>query len=191
MNNTKPKATIPPLKFEKEWLSEPQTKANCLAKVFRDKRKLPAADGHPVVHAAPVVMSDFVTIRRRNVVHVLKALDPSKATGSDKIPAKILKECAVELSIPIMRLVRQMIVQGSWPAVWRRQLVAPIHKKQAKSDPNNYRSLHMTSVQPTARANLHSLVRPALPMNQQASDATGATSCKGPKNRTYQSHNAV
>ena len=91
-------------------------------------------------------MSDFVPIRRRDVVRVLKALDPSKATGSDKIPAKMLKECAVELSIPIMRLVRQMIVEGLWPAVWRRHLVAPIHKKKAKNDPNNYQGVHMTSV---------------------------------------------
>ena len=91
-------------------------------------------------------MNDVVPIRRRDVVRVLKALDPSKATGSDKIPAKILKVCAVELSIPIMRFVTQMIAEGSWPAVWRRHLVAPIHKKKAKSDPNNYRGVHMTSV---------------------------------------------
>ena len=146
MNNTKPKATIPPLKFGKNWLSEPQSKADCLAKVFSDKCKIPAADGDPAILAAPVVMNDFVPIRRRDVVRVLKALDPSKATGSDKIPARILKECAVEFSIPIMRLVRQMIAEGSWPAVWRRHLVAPIHKKKAKSNPNNYRGVHMTSV---------------------------------------------
>ena len=82
-----------------------------------------------VIHAAPVVMNDFVPIRRRDVVRVLKALDPSKATGSDKIPAKILKECAVELSIPIDDC---------------RGLV--IHKKKARSDPNKYRGVHMTSV---------------------------------------------
>ena len=40
MNNTKPKATIPPLKSGKNWLSEPQSKADCLAKVFRDRCKL-------------------------------------------------------------------------------------------------------------------------------------------------------
>ena len=154
MNNTKPKATIPPLKFETEWLSEPQSKADCLAKVFRDRCMFPAADGDPAIHAAPVVMNDFVPIRRRDVVRVLKALDPSKATGSDKIPAKILKECAVELSIPIMRLVRQMIAEGSWPAVWRRHLVAPIHKKKAKSDPNNYRGVHIFPSQETSTSTM-------------------------------------
>ena len=92
MNNTKPKATIPPLKFGKNWLSEPQSKADCLAQVFSDKCKIPAANGDPAILAATVVMNDFVPIRRRDVVRVLKALDPSKATGSDQIPAIILKE---------------------------------------------------------------------------------------------------
>ena len=52
------------------------------------------ADGDPVIHVSGV-MNDYVPIRRRDVVRVLKAVDPSKATGSDKIP-----------------LVRQMIVEG-------------------------------------------------------------------------------
>ena len=73
MNNTKPQATIPPLKFGKNWLSEPQSKADCLAQVFSDKCKIPAADGDPAILAAPVVMNDFVPIRRQHVIRVIQA----------------------------------------------------------------------------------------------------------------------
>ena len=38
----------------------------------------------------------------------MKKLDVAKATGNDKLPAKIIKEYAVQLSIPVMRVVRQM-----------------------------------------------------------------------------------
>ena len=147
MNNTnKPKKPIPPLKSGGAWLRGRKAKADCLAATFHSKCMLPDRVGDPDVHEAAVVMNDFIPIRKRDVVRILKSLDSSKATGSDALPARVLKECAVEVAPAVLRLVRQMVLEGMWPEAWRQHLVEPLHKKGSKSDPAKYRGVHMTSI---------------------------------------------
>ena len=71
---------------------------------------------------------------------------PSKATGQDGIPARVLKECASELALPLSKLFTLSFVTGACPAAWKIAMVVPVHKKKARSDPRNYRPVSLLPV---------------------------------------------
>ena len=101
----------------------------------------------------------FPEVRRRTDQHIhtvhfrvaavkaaLRKLVPSKATGQDGIPARVLKECASELALPLSKLFTLSFVTGACPAAWKIAMVVPVHKKKARSDPRNYRPVSLLPV---------------------------------------------
>ena len=73
-------------------------------------------------------------------------LDVSKATGPDKLPARILKECVTELILPIQMLIKNILKSGKWPQIWKLHHIVPIFKRKSPADPANYRGVHLTPV---------------------------------------------
>jgi hypothetical protein len=90
-------------------------------------------------------MSGFLPVRPRYVSRILKNLGASSGTGPDKLPAYILKQCHTALALPIAILVRVILKTGTWPDCWELHWLFPLHKKKAKSEPLNYRGIHLTS----------------------------------------------
>ena len=84
-------------------------------------------------------------IRERDVLKILLNLDVFSVTGPDALPSLILKQCAPELALPIAVLSRRCLSRGRWPSCWRLHWIHPLHKKNAKSDPQNYRGVHLTA----------------------------------------------
>ena len=75
------------------------------------------------------------------VLKELKNLKSSKATGLDKIPARILKDAAIHIAKPIAFIINLTISNGSIPYEWKTAKVTPIHKSDSKDDTNNYRPI--------------------------------------------------
>lgn len=73
------------------------------------------------------------------VLKKLKALNPSKATGHDNIPAKFLSDAAEIITPCITYLINLSIDQGQFPSYFKLARVIPLYKKGVKSDPGNYR----------------------------------------------------
>ena len=69
----------------------------------------------------------------------------NSATDPDGVATGVLKTCADALALPIAILLRQMLACGCWPTIWREHLVIPLYKKKARSDPTNYKGVHVTS----------------------------------------------
>ena len=65
--------------------------------------------------------------------------------GPDNIPAIVLKTCAPELAAPLAKLF-QYSYTGIYQAMWKISQVCPVHKKQDKSDPANYRLISLLSI---------------------------------------------
>ena len=61
-------------------------------------------------------------IRAHAVLRQLRSLRPDSATGPDGIPARILRECAVALAVPVAKLTRRIITLGIWPRSWCAQV---------------------------------------------------------------------
>ena len=76
----------------------------------------------------------------------LKRLDPSKATGPDGIPARVLQQCASTLSLPLSRLFSPCFRYGVQPSMWKIANVVPIHKRHSRSEARNYRTVSLLSI---------------------------------------------
>ena len=87
-----------------------------------------------------------VQISSSNVFSLLNKLSKSKATGLDNISAKLIRECADLISIPLCNIFNKSLSSGSFPDDWRCARVTPLFKQGERTDVNNYRPISVISV---------------------------------------------
>ena len=87
-----------------------------------------------------------LNISREGVEKLLTGINPSKASGPDLIPCRLLKEMAKELSPIITFIFQQSIREGEIPDDWKKAFVAPVFKKGSKNLAENYRPVSLTCV---------------------------------------------
>ena len=142
-------SSIPPLLGNDGiWAVKPKTKADLLADAFLSKAVLPPevpCTSPKVSPANGCHMSGFLPVRLRHVVAELQGLRADSSTGPDEISARYLKACFKAIAFPLTLLTRAIVHQGVWPQAWRIHRLLPLHKKKAKSDPVNYRGIHITA----------------------------------------------
>ena len=103
-------SSIPPLRDGNKWVNDPKDKADLFAKTFEAKAKLPAESVDcPFFGRPDVEYDEFVALRTRYTLKILKGLDESKATGPDRIPSSILKRIANEIAGPFTVLCRRLL----------------------------------------------------------------------------------
>ena len=85
-------------------------------------------------------------INTEGVTNLLLGIDLYKSTGPDNIPAKFLKETAVQISPALSLIFQASINQGILPSDWKEANVVPIHKKGQRSVAANYRPVSLTSI---------------------------------------------
>ena len=141
--------TIPPLKRSDDtWALSPMERAEELAEVWRLKSQLPTSVTNIYTELEPITQAKMFRVPRLSVSSVyalLRDLDATSGTGPDRLPARVLKECAAELALPLTLLVRKLIREKCWPACWRLHWIHAIHKKGAKAEGKNYRGVHLTA----------------------------------------------
>ena len=71
-------------------------------------------------------------VSNESVLKKLKALNPSKATGHDNIPARFLKDSAEIISPQITHIINLSIKQGTFPQIFKIARVTPLYKKGSK-----------------------------------------------------------
>ena len=74
-----------------------------------------------------------------------RTLDTTKACEPDEIPARILKECALEIS-PLCSLFNTSLRAGKVPDGWKKSNVTPAHKKDSRENVSNYRPMSLLSI---------------------------------------------
>ena len=87
-----------------------------------------------------------IRIDNHGVHKLLRGLKPHKATGPDMVPARFLKDFAMELSNIITKLFQYSIDSGTIPDDWKKASIVPIFKKGEKHKPANYRPVSLTSI---------------------------------------------
>ena len=87
-----------------------------------------------------------IEITENGITKLLQKLNPQKANGPDKIPIKILKDYAPQLSKFLLIIFRKSYDSGDLPQDWLTANIAPIYKKGDKSKPSNYRPVSLTAV---------------------------------------------
>lgn len=140
-------SVIPPcISYQSEFASSDEDKANLFNRFFQsvfkstysatsDKDTPSDNPTHPALRS--------ISISQQEVFDCLSSLDPTKATGPDGIPARVLKRCKYSLTEPIHHLFSECIRQSYLPKEWRLHHVIPIPKSGDKSFASNYRPISL------------------------------------------------
>ena len=95
---------------------------------------------------SPHPTAQNIRIDENGVKKLLLNLDQHKATGPDDIPARLLKEVAVEIAPIFTHLFQTSLNQGKLPDDWKTANVIPAYKKGNKAKPENYRPISLTCI---------------------------------------------
>ena len=91
------------------------------------------------------IMSD-ITFSLNGIQQALCNLQVNKASGPDRIPPYILKNCAEEIS-PVLKVIfTKSFTTGILPKDWLTANICPVHKKGRRNDASNYRPISLTSI---------------------------------------------
>ena len=71
----------------------------------------------------------------------IRALDPNKSSGWDKISPHMIKICGSAIVPALQIIFESCIRQGTFPDKWKMSNVCPVHKKNAKNLKENYRPI--------------------------------------------------
>ena len=85
------------------------------------------------------------SVVRLLVATALRNLDPKKACGLDRIPVRLLKEVASEITPSLYCLFNLSLSLGAVSASWKLANVTPVFKKDDPSLSTNYRPISLLS----------------------------------------------
>ena len=86
------------------------------------------------------------TTNSSEVFTLLSRLSKSKATGLDKIPAKLIRKCPDLIANSLCTTFNRSITCGIFPDEWKCSKVIPIFKQGERFDLNNYRPISVTPI---------------------------------------------
>ena len=78
--------------------------------------------------------------------HLISSLDVNKASGLDKISARMLKGTAPLITPMITALFNMSLSTGIFPNSWKSSLIVPIPKPGDSSNPGNYRPISLLPI---------------------------------------------
>ena len=79
------------------------------------------------------------------IINIISSLDPTKSTGPNSIPTKILKLLKNDISAQLSDIFNVPFSTGVFPTILKIAKVVPIHKKQSKLAYSNYRPISLLS----------------------------------------------
>ena len=92
-----------------------------------------------------IQLSD-IKFDENSIIEAIKEISSNSSPGTDHFPAKLLKECAVELSTPLYILWRFSLDTADIAPLLKSAVICPILKPGLnKNKPNSYRPVSLTS----------------------------------------------
>lgn len=86
-----------------------------------------------------------ITFTKEDVISAIKEIGEHSSSADDDIPAIVLKNCANELSYPILQIWKDSLKSSYIPQCYKNQTITPVFKKGSKSKAANYRPISLTS----------------------------------------------
>ena len=145
-NSKKDSSGVAPLRHEGVLVDDTKLKAEILNKQYHsvftpehEDEQIPNLnDNYPSMNEI------YITVNCTQ--KLLQNLNPSKATGPDEIPSRILKQYAQEFAPHLTHIFNISLSRGEVPIDWRQANVIPIFKKGEKYLASNYRPVSLTCI---------------------------------------------
>ena len=80
-----------------------------------------------------------------DIVEAIDDIKPYAASGPDELPVSLLKKCKLTLAQPIHMMWSHSLESGVVPNYYKLSHIAPLHKKDSRALPQNYRPISLTS----------------------------------------------
>ena len=80
-------------------------------------------------------------IENHEILKLIRSLDINKSHGFDNISARMLKICGSSIIMPLEIIFNTCLKERSYPLLWKKANITPIHKKGDKNDIVNYRPI--------------------------------------------------
>jgi hypothetical protein len=112
--------------------------------VFSDPNN-PAKEDPTFSPATAAMSDDDLTFTKEDVIEAIDEVNPNAASGPDEIPIRVLKECKLTVAEPIYLIWDCSFSKSQVPSYYKESIVTPIHKKDSKFLPQNYRPVSLTS----------------------------------------------
>jgi len=146
-SKTKNRVNVGPLKVNNNIVSDNSEMASILNNAFssvfsnEDISNLPTCT--PTNNGSYVndIYFDAVTVKNK-----IKKLKVSSSSGPDGLSSRFLADHVESLSPALAIIYNKSIESGQVPLDWKTANVTPIFKKGAKSSPDNYRPISLTSI---------------------------------------------
>ena len=82
----------------------------------------------------------------KDIIEIIRSLDINKAHGHDDISVWLLKICDLAIIKPLSIIFRNCINHSTFPDLWKKSNICPIHKKGDKQIINNYRPVSLLPI---------------------------------------------
>ena len=89
---------------------------------------------------------EFQYIKETDVKSVIKSLAPNKASGYDKISARVLKDSCESIAPVIPRLVNSSFQMAAFPKAWKIAEVIPVPKEGNSEELANNRPISLLPI---------------------------------------------
>ena len=148
LKNSDALETIPPITVGDEIITDMQHKAHLFNEFFISICNIDDTLGSlpldpPIFDHVNTLNQIIVT--ERDVADQIQLLDCNKSYGPDGISPRFLKEGGTGVIKSLTRLFNMSLSHGKCPQSWKMANVIPIHKKDSRSDINNYRPISLLS----------------------------------------------
>ena len=81
-----------------------------------------------------------------DMMKILMTVKPSKSTGHNRIPPKLIKDAANVIPNSLTKIFNKSISTGSFPEDLKTAIVCPIYKSGNKTERENYRPMSVLSI---------------------------------------------
>lgn len=115
------------------------------AKIVDDQSRPPSLN-IPEGPLLPGNFQQFQPVSIAKIRRLLERLNPRKATGSDEIPAALLRSCADILAPSLSLLFNRSLAHGCFPDEMKIGTIRPLFKGGDPSQPRNYRPVSLLPV---------------------------------------------
>ena len=138
-------------------ISDPRTIANVFNEHFSSVSRMYQHDdnidsSHSKTHPSPGIardnthMFEIPVVSQEFVENQLNSLNITKSTGSDGLSARFLKMSASVIAPILTKIFNASIRDNSYPCLFKKAKVIPVHKRGSKSDKSNYRPISILPI---------------------------------------------